>query len=284
MNNSRKTYHYTNINSLALILKNKTIRFTRLDGVDDIREAQKHAGINFGRYFFVSCWTKQSKESIPQWSMYSQNMQGVRLEFPEYPFDEILMQSPKAWTGITINDELTCPITFDALFGETYFIVPNFNPRTNFASLINYVSDVESIYEGAIQKTVSKDGVSVELKVNRLYSLPFFKSIDWEFQKEYRFSLFAVPSKKVSTRESADSEYFGNWSQLMSNSFINNIDTGVKYIDIPISESILKDIVVRVGPRATSGDIASVEAILAQYAPGSNIEASSLTGVIRQEK
>lgn len=31
-----KIYHYTNIEALALILKNQTIRFNRLDKVDDI--------------------------------------------------------------------------------------------------------------------------------------------------------------------------------------------------------------------------------------------------------
>ena len=33
-------HHYTTINSLALILKNKTIRFSRLDKLDDISEAK----------------------------------------------------------------------------------------------------------------------------------------------------------------------------------------------------------------------------------------------------
>lgn len=32
-------HHYTSIENLALILKNKTIRFTRLDKVDDSEEA-----------------------------------------------------------------------------------------------------------------------------------------------------------------------------------------------------------------------------------------------------
>lgn len=31
-------FHYTNIESLALILKNKTIRFNSLDNMDDLQE------------------------------------------------------------------------------------------------------------------------------------------------------------------------------------------------------------------------------------------------------
>lgn len=275
-------YHYTNINALSLILKMKTIRFSRLDTVDDIREAQHHAGINFGQYFFVSCWTNQSIESIPQWNMYSQNMQGVRLELIDYPFNEIELIAPKAWTGVTIRDNPKGPIPFNKLFGESYFIVPNFTDKTNFAGPVNYVSDVASVYQRSIQREVGHDSKEVNLKIACLYSLPYTKSNDWEFQKEYRFSLFALPSRKLSVSDPADGEYFGQFSKLISNSFINNLDTGVKYIDIPISEGALNSATVRMGPLATAGEIAKVEAILTSYAPSAKIETSALTGSIRK--
>ena len=75
-------HHYTNIETLALILSSRKLRFNRLDRVDDIREAQKHKGIDFGKYFFVSCWTYDQNESIPQWHMYTEKMSGVRISFP----------------------------------------------------------------------------------------------------------------------------------------------------------------------------------------------------------
>ena len=40
MGDFKHIYHYTNIETLALILKNKTIRFNRLDRVDDISEGE----------------------------------------------------------------------------------------------------------------------------------------------------------------------------------------------------------------------------------------------------
>ena len=89
-----RIFHYTNLDSLALILKTRNIRFTRMDRVDDIREAQNHLGIDFGKYFFVSCWTTDAKESIPQWNMYSDQMRGVRIELPTYPFQmQVLRRS-----------------------------------------------------------------------------------------------------------------------------------------------------------------------------------------------
>lgn len=46
---SMKIHQYTSIDSLALILKNKTIRFKRLDKMDDIEEAAlSNAGIHLG--------------------------------------------------------------------------------------------------------------------------------------------------------------------------------------------------------------------------------------------
>ncbi len=51
-------HHYTSIENLALILKNKTIRFTRLDKVDDSEEAGLSCkNIQLSYYTFVSCWT-----------------------------------------------------------------------------------------------------------------------------------------------------------------------------------------------------------------------------------
>ena len=62
-----KIYHYTSIETLALIVQNKTIRFNRLDFVDDCEESLYGSGptnIKLGQYTFVSCWTKDCKHSI----------------------------------------------------------------------------------------------------------------------------------------------------------------------------------------------------------------------------
>lgn len=40
MDNNEYLYHYTNIETLALILRNQTIRFNSLDKMDDLQEQQ----------------------------------------------------------------------------------------------------------------------------------------------------------------------------------------------------------------------------------------------------
>lgn len=48
-----KLYHYITIDTLALILKNKTIRFARLDKVDDLEEKAVSCGVNLCQYIFT---------------------------------------------------------------------------------------------------------------------------------------------------------------------------------------------------------------------------------------
>ncbi|MDD4080827.1 MAG: hypothetical protein PHP02_05385 [Eubacteriales bacterium] len=79
-------YHYTSIPTLALILKNRTMRLNSLKNVDDPTEIQSQDIEGVGKYILVSCWTRQSEESIPMWQMYSSNLCGVRIGMREYPF------------------------------------------------------------------------------------------------------------------------------------------------------------------------------------------------------
>ena len=78
-----------------------------MDGVDDVKEAQMHAEIDFGKFFFVSCWTQQEEESIPQWSMYSREMQGMRIEMPSYPFTDEPLRPKPDWEGMIWTGDLT---------------------------------------------------------------------------------------------------------------------------------------------------------------------------------
>ncbi|RHM14500.1 hypothetical protein DWZ83_02405 [Amedibacillus dolichus] len=58
-------YHYTNVSSLALILKNKTIRLNSLLNMDDADEVVTKNNEYLGKYCFVSSWTDLADESIP---------------------------------------------------------------------------------------------------------------------------------------------------------------------------------------------------------------------------
>lgn len=273
-------YHYTNVESLALILKSRKLRFTRLDGVDDVKEAQAHAGIEFGKFFFVSCWTLVGEESIPQWNMYSHEMQGVRLELPDYPFAADPLRPKPGWSGIEWQGDLPSPLPFEDLWGPSYFVVPMFLMREHFAGEVEYVSDVSAMYARAVRREIGPSG-QVSLKIDGLSLLPRRKSAEWAFQREYRFSLFVLPSLPIPPTGPGQSKFFANVGKHMSDAFINNVDPGIRHVDVPLSEEALRRLVVRTGPLSTPGGRACVEAVVAQYAPQASIEQSALSGAIR---
>ncbi len=86
MDSNQYFHHYTNINSLALILKSKRLRFNRLDSVDDVSESHKFGKFPLAKYLFVSCGTDSDEESIPLWHMYSKGNEGVIISLPKNPF------------------------------------------------------------------------------------------------------------------------------------------------------------------------------------------------------
>ena len=75
-----KIFHYTSIETLALILKHRTLRFNNVSNVNDPDECQTADFGSMQPYCFVSCWTKNKKESIPFWKIYAENGKGIRLE------------------------------------------------------------------------------------------------------------------------------------------------------------------------------------------------------------
>lgn len=148
-----KIYHYTSIETLALILKNKTIRFNRLDHVDDVDEAAYGFGVQktlLGQYSFVSCWTKEESENIALWNMYT-NYKGVRIGFDEDMF-----------ITYAINNKFKSFISSMIKFEDDYFI----SAINNEAKLydIQYVQSPESY----IKDLIHQEGDMVNINTNNI--------------------------------------------------------------------------------------------------------------------
>ena len=75
-------FHYTSIDKLCLILRNRSLRFTRLDKVNDPEEGLTRHFPSSKFFTYVSCWTSEEKESLLLWKMYSADMKGVRIRLP----------------------------------------------------------------------------------------------------------------------------------------------------------------------------------------------------------
>ena len=98
-------YHYTSLETLALILRNKTICFNNLLYVDDLDEAETEDMGKFGKFVYVSCWTEDSEESIPLWNLYTPNMHGVRIRMPEFPFKKYRFKKGEYF--LSINEQIS---------------------------------------------------------------------------------------------------------------------------------------------------------------------------------
>lgn len=269
-------YHYTNIHSLALILESRKIRFTRLDRVDDLRESQTVSGIEFGKYFFVSCWTNSSKEHIPLWNMYTPNMKGVRIGFPDMPFKMSPLKAPPSW-DVKQQGVILSPISFDEMFSDTYCILPVFLTPEMFAGPVSYVPDMSIAYKDNIKLSFAPGRTQANLKIENMPSLPRTKDDDWAFQKEYRFVLLITPSIPVPPDGIGNPDFVKAFPSHVISSFIAGIDPEIEHYDLELDETALHSIDVTIGPRAELSDRLLVEALLNKYAEKAKINSSSLS-------
>jgi hypothetical protein len=271
-----RIFHYTSIDTLALILKTRKIRFSRLDRVDDAREAPTVQGIHFSKYFFVSCWTGEPRESIPQWHLYTQKMTGVRIELPSYPFQQKRLTLPAAWSNIQTQGILNSPIDFDQIYGSSHLVLPMFLNRDQFGGRVEYVEDVDERYKSAV--FIEREN----LTISRPFDLVRLKTTDWQFQDEYRFSLFVLPSLQMPLDGPGNPNFCNALPQHIGSSIRTGQDPGIAHLDVDLRESALSELVVTTGPLCSAGAKLCVESLVKQYAPHGRVQASALEGGMRR--
>lgn len=257
-------YHYTTINTLALILKYKTIRFNCLRNVDDLNEGIVNDLGKIGKYFFISCWTDKSEESIPFWKMYTNNMVGVRIKLPVSPF--------KLHSMLELNiDNATINMDYsihrpENLFEKDY--MPTIS--NNILNKVHYTNEREQLYPNIYEITENN-----EHRVH-LNKVGIFKRKEWNFQSEWRYIIKIMPM---------------GFNEIIK----NGADFGKIMFDLirserplPINEYYLdldcekfKDMEITLGPGITEGDKIIVNSLVNKYNPSATIIESSLMGEIR---
>lgn len=274
-----KIYHYTTIDSLALILKSRKFRFTRLDHVDDLEEARvEQDQYDFSGFLFVSCWTESGEESIPQWKLYSDPIRGVRIGIEKEMFSGYFSFVFDDQTGELKN-------VSHSLIPEDkkndFFVLPAFDSNeAPFYRKVEYVEDLalatkDLIHKENQVKRVFADGsrlldVSLNLNMNQLGAI---KHKRWSFQEECRFSLFIVPG----------------------NPYVRNIDTAISimlsslsskrfvpftFYDLSLCSTFFQSLEITLAPNAAESQRVIVESLCAAYAPEAIIKNSSLSGKV----
>lgn len=283
MSETQLLHHYTTINTLALILKNRTIRFNRLDYVDDIGESHKYGEYNLSRYLFATCWTDSDEENIPLWHMYSKGMTGIRLSLPIDPFDYQPLK-PHPMLGGTVTGQLLSFLPIEEIFNNEYMINSTcmFNKKT-FIKKVEYVDDdtLTETRRKAVQFKVDENGKEW-VTIAGPTELAGYKSKKWEFQAEVRYVIMALPSPSIQPGKDPVSNWVDNFPPFLIKSIKDGTGPNKDFFDVNISQAAVDNIKVTVAPLATESDKIIVEALLRQYTKNGTLSNSSLTNVIRK--
>lgn len=199
MTNTDYLFHYTSIETLALILENRTLRFNNLLYVDDVEEAETEDMGLFGKMIFVSCWTDLEEEQIPLWNLYTPNMQGVRIRFPKYPF----VKYHYSKGDYNFKEDADSYIDYsDKRMYEKCSIVPNLPHLIQ----IEYTDDIQKLkpvvrhesYIGAAKDFINceslEDVGDKQPEVRYCFDdLGKYKNTSWSFQREWRYWISVSP-------------------------------------------------------------------------------------------
>lgn len=272
-----KLFHYTTIDTLALILDSKSIKFSRLDQLDDKQESEPFAEFNPLQYIFSASFTDDPKESIPMWKMYANMQTGIRIEFDSHTMfkptlknivipnhnHEVAEFPPIIYTALNVNDVLNSD------YALAYWSTNEEDSICQCIKLkkILYINNFQDKYKSLIEILTSvEDGkLSRNIKYNPT-NFGFYKSEYWAFQQEVRLLIYAVPFAK-NTEEI--NKIVANERPLKSTMIL-----------VPLADECLQNLSITLSPKVSNSSRLIVKALLSKY-PNVKIKDSCLLDTIR---
>lgn len=269
-----RIYHYTNLESLALILKNKTIRFNRLDKVDDLEEGNVESlGVKFCKYVFVSCWTETEEESIPLWKLYGGEYGGIRISLEQKMFKEYVVSDLKIGNMQSKGVVLSKIPPQDMINPAFYFIPIQDYENDMFYRHVRYVDNITSFTKDAIRiDNIHGDRGDMHV-TTKIFG--YYKNIRWQFQDEVRFVLCALPINPM--LEGGNPEI----SSIVMQSLLGNKSLPFHYYDMSLKDDAFDNLEITLSPSATEAQKLIVQALIEKYAPNAKLKESALGKVVR---
>lgn len=252
-----KIYHYTSIETLALILKSKSIRFNRLDNVDDLEESMYGSGPknqNLSKYIFVSCWTKSEEENLALWKMYA-GYNGIRIgldeklfvSYPNTPFD-----------------------TIESFYKDIFHFGPDYcAAQQNNLTKPEEVKYIDSP-RSAVNDLVCISGNTLSIKAS---NWGLVKSKEWAIQQESRFRIQTLPLNYAYVK-SYSAECLNTMDRMkLTKAIIEVIPAIVRSIEedykpqtselfMPIKDDALNNMEIMMGPQTSDAQRLIVEALV----------------------
>ncbi|MGK7866349.1 DUF2971 domain-containing protein [Falsiroseomonas sp. E2-1-a20] len=247
-------YQYTSIESLQKILASRTLRFSRLDTVNDPEEAMASDVPLAASSVFVSCWSGTQVEQIPMWSMYGQNFGGVRIKLPANMFAgrKEPMIFEKGGALLTVDGWYTISRKSPAM-------------GTNGCAIIGpnkvYYCD-NSDYRN--RKLVYRRAGTAHFYP---YDLGMVKGSHWSYEQEWRFKIAALAFEA----QFPDDDYFNNVTL-----DLEAYPVEATALFIPLDLSAFDELEVTLGPKTDDAAVEEVERILAAHAPKATLARSQV--------
>lgn len=269
-----RLYHYTTVESLALILKNRTLRLNPLDKMDDLQEAQSQSRQNYGQFVFVSSWTDMKEESVPMWKMYSSMEAGVRISLPPCPF-QVFDMTKNQFRDPTLQERASMYTTtslfpvvnmYDELAHGCVSTATNIGQQLH---KVEYTDDMEKLCPKLEQSNEAKVHIALDM-------MGIYKSSIWSFQREYRYLIRSIPCNIL------QGDGINNWN-LVVNTMIQtgNVKSNRQYIDLRLAGNMLDQMVITTSPAIAPANKVIVEALVSCFCPKAHIENSALAGKVR---
>lgn len=263
-------YHYTSIETLALILKYKTIRLRRLDLADDPEESLTKDYGNLGRFCLISCWTSMSEESLPMWQMYSKDMKGVRIKLPVLIFPKYDLRSSSETRGRQngeVNDEKQeNGDYFYSFINPKDFLCRGCSTvplQENILTKIIYSEDHQLLYPNVVEE---KNG-EMTLRIGKL---GLHKHRYWEFQQELRYKVFVSPWGREDMLNATPESHIALFDRLKTHNL------SFEHIDLKVDENKFQDMTIKLGPKVTEAEKIIVQSLVKEFNPLAKVENSIL--------
>lgn len=277
-----KLYYYTTIDKLALILDSKAIRFTRLDLFDDMQEIEPFDECNPLRYIFASCHTKDGRENIPLWKMYSSMENGVRIEFDKntiFTPKTVTINVPHTQLPFDISTINTSSLLPEQIINSDYWAMPiSFNTDLSKKKCqhicykdVIYNDNFCEIYKNKLSVIDKPNGKGGTRREGSFCPTDFgyYKSEYWKFQNESRFLIYTSPFLKTYS--------------VVNDMLSGQKELETKYIDVKLSDNCFDNTILRLSPNANKSARLIVEALAKDF-PNIHIEDSELKDTIRDAK
>jgi len=249
-----KLHRYTSFASLEKTLCSTKLRFSRLDQMNDPEEAIAVDLHLASSSIFASCWTNADSESIPMWSMYGDNFNGVRITLPSNMFagrhEPTIYEEGGALTIVDGSWSIRRPPP--AMSTVTSAII---GPNKVF-----YSDDMK--YRK--RKMLYREGGRVNYVP---YDLGMVKTLQWSYEQEWRFKIAAL---SFESNFPNDAYFNGVTANLADFPVID------EHLLVPLDRDAISQIEVISGPKMNKKDIANLEKLLADHAPKAKLTESQI--------